>query len=89
MLPTCDDRDLLGLSDVLRCETGQAMLEALDQASGLGAGSREQPDTLRLFDPSGRYGALSHPAPLRHVAQSDIAKTLNFVVNPGPIRTDS
>jgi hypothetical protein len=84
-----DDRDLLGLSEVLRCETGQAMLEALEKGSGAGVASREQPDILRLFDPSGRYSALSHAAPLRHIAQSDIAKTLDFVVNPGPIRTDS
>ena len=84
-----DDRDLLGLADVLQGETGQAMLEALDKASGAGVESRAQPDALRLFDPSGRYGALSQPAPLRHIAQSDIAKTLDFVVNPGPLRTDS
>jgi hypothetical protein len=84
-----DDRDLLELSDVLRCESGQAMLEALDKASSAGIASREQPDVLRLFDPSGRYGALSHPAPLRHITQTDVAKTLDFVVNPGPLRTDS
>lgn len=84
-----DDRDLLGLADVLQGETGQAMLEALDKASGAGVESRAQLDALRLFDPSGRYGALSQPAPLRHIAQSDIAKTLDFVVNPGPLRTDS
>ena len=84
-----DDRDLLGLADVLQGETGQAMLEALDKASGTGVESRAQLDALRLFDPSGRYGALSQPAPLRHIAQSDIAKTLDFVVNPGPLRTDS
>lgn len=84
-----DDRDLLGLADVLQGETGQAMLEALDKASGTGVESRAQLDALRLFDPFGRYGALSQPAPLRHIAQSDIAKTLDFVVNPGPLRTDS
>ena len=84
-----DDRDLLGLADVLQGETGQAMLETLDKASGAGVESRAQLDALRLFDPSGRYGALSQPAPLRHIAQSDIAKTLDFVVNPGPLRTDS
>jgi len=84
-----DDRDLLGLADVLQGETGQAMLETLDKTSGIGVESRAQLDALRLFDPSGRYGALSQPAPLRHIARSDIAKTLDFVVNPGPLRTDS
>ena len=84
-----DDRDLLGLSEVLRCETGQVMLEALEIASVQGAGSTQKGEALRLFDPSGRYVALDRPAPLQHILQSDREKTLGFVVNPGPIHTDS
>lgn len=76
-----DDRDLQGLAEVLRRETGQEMLEALDEL--------DQRTTMHFFDPSAKYAALRHPAPLSRILQRDIAKTLNFVSNPGPMRSDS
>lgn len=84
-----DDRDLLGLAEVLECETGQAMLDALEEIEQQDDASLERREGLQLFDPSAKYAALRHPAPLRYVLRSDIAKTLNFVSNPGPMRSDS
>ena len=84
-----DDRDLLGLAEVLGCETGQTMLEALEELEQQDDASRARREALQFFDPSAKYAALRHPAPLSHILRSDIAQTLNFVSNPGPMRSDS
>ena len=84
-----DDRDLLGLAEVLECETGQAMLEALEELEQQDDASLARREALQFFDPSAKYAALRQPAPLSHILRSDIAQTLNFVSNPGPMRSDS
>ena len=84
-----DDRDLLGLAEVLQCETGQAMLEALEELEQQDDAALARRKALHFLDPSAKYAALRHPAPLTHILRSDITKTLNFVSNPGPVRSDS
>lgn len=84
-----DDRDLLGLVEVLECKTGHTMLEALEEFAQQDDASLLRRETLQFCDRSGKYAALRHPAPLNHILRNDIAKTLNFVSNPGPIRSDS
>jgi hypothetical protein len=84
-----DDRDLMGLAEVLKCETGLAMLEALEGLEQRDDASLARREALKFSDPSTKYAALRHPAPLSHILRSDIAKTLGFVSNPGPMRSDS
>lgn len=83
-----DDRDLIGLAEVLSCETGQTMLEALAEIGQPGTDAADC-GSIRLLDSTGRYASLRHPAPLRYISKNDIAKTLAFVMNPGPTSTDS
>jgi hypothetical protein len=84
-----DDRDLLGLTEVIESETGQALLDALETLEPQDAASLARQNAPRFRDPSAKYPALRHPAPLSHILRSNIAKTLNFVSNPGAMRPDS